>query len=310
MLILEPGRRGGFAVGEPVRISGPTGYHEEFICTGLRDIKKKVEYIEYKLLKRGNPAPVTLTVRKGSAMEYANDESVRILNGKGSAQDFKCKGIRSIVREEDFAELTLDRECSAKDDCRATNPKRAGAGFKIINSKLGNCRSRGILVKADNGLIENNQISGCGMSAISIGPEFYWNEAGYCENVIVRGNTLRGNVANQSQCGVIFVHGDGAMGNRKIQIVGNTFDHNHGSPEIRLDWTDGATIQDNQFLLNPDKSKDDVIISLTESRRISFQNNRISNLTPDRSPVKIGNHVEEVTGNDAAGFQPLPAQAQ
>ena len=104
---------------------------------------------------------------------------------------------------------------------------------------MGNCRSRGILVKSDNGLIEGCTISGCGMSAISIGPEYSWGEADYSRNVTIRGNKLMNNVLNGSEAGVIFVHGDGAMGNGNIAITGNLFDKDYG--QIAQHWCVSGT---------------------------------------------------------------------
>ena len=111
-------------------------------------------------------------------------------------------------------------------ESKASNPRHNGAGFKILNCTLGNTRSRGILIKADHGLIEGNTISGCGMSAISIGPEYYWGEADYARHVTVRGNKLSENVLNGSAAGTIFLHGDGAIGNADITISDNFFDRN------------------------------------------------------------------------------------
>ena len=309
-LILEPGRRGGFAVGEPVRISGVNGYHAEFICTGLRDIRKKVEYCEYKLLLREETVPITVTVRKGSQPEYANNERVHFTNGKGVTSEFKCKGVRTLVREEEFAELTLDGKSGARAGMRASNPRRNGAGYKILNCTLGNCRSRGILVKGDNGLIEGNTISGCGMSAISIGPEFGWGEADYCRNVIVRGNKLSGNVANAGGCGVVLVHGDGAMGNRGISIVDNVFEGNYGHAEIRMDWTEGGSITGNKFSFPQGKTQCEAIVNLVQSRKISLKDNTITNAAPGLVPVKLGINVEGLEGNDAKGFQSQPGNQE
>jgi hypothetical protein len=69
-------------------------------------------------------------------------------------------------------ELPLDRPSGAPAESKASNPRCNGAGFKILNCTLGNTRSRGILVKADHGLIEGNTISGYGMSAMGIEREF------------------------------------------------------------------------------------------------------------------------------------------
>jgi hypothetical protein len=106
---------------------------------------------------------------------------------------------------------------------------------------------RGILVKADDGVIQNCVIRGCGMSAISIGPEYYWNEANYSWNVTVADNLFSQNALrnNLNADGVIFVHGDGAMGNRNITIIRNRFEDNYSPNMMNIAWADGVKITDN-----------------------------------------------------------------
>ena len=78
------------------------------------------------------------------------------------------------------------------------------------------------------------------MSAISIGPEYCWGEADYSQNVTIKRNTLRNNVLNGSEAGVIFVHGDGAIGNENIKITGNFLDRNYGQTSIYAEDTAGS----------------------------------------------------------------------
>ena len=67
---------------------------------------------------------------------------------------------------------------------------RTGNGFKILRNTVGHNRSRAILVKASDGIIEGNTIKNSAMSAIALAPEFYWMEAGCPSNVIIRNNTI------------------------------------------------------------------------------------------------------------------------
>jgi hypothetical protein len=249
-LILEKGNRGGFAVGEPVRVSSQKGFFGEFICTNLR-----------------------------------------VLESDGR-----------------LLELSLDRESGAPPDAKASNPRHNGAGFKILNCQLGNCRSRGILVKADNGLIENCAISGCGRSAISIGPEYYWGEADYSRNVTVRGNTLRNNVLNGSEAGTVFVHGDGAIGNGNIAITGNLFDGNYGQIAVYVEDTDGIQIDENRFIASPiplPGGTGRTILDFKSTRNISLWKNVVENLSKSDKLVSLGKNVAGITGNDARGISPV-----
>ena len=189
------------------------------------------------------------------------------------------------------------------------NPRCNGAGFKILNCTLGNTRSRGILIKADHGLIEGNTISGCGMSAISIGPEYYWNEADYSRHVTIRGNTLTRNVLNGSAAGTIFIHGDGAMGNADITIVDNLFDRNHGQTTLHAADTDGIRISNNRFIASsqPLAGKARTAIHLETSRNIHLTANTVENPAAQDTLVSLGKSVEAMKGNDASGIRPVPA---
>ncbi|MBV9849756.1 MAG: hypothetical protein JO250_08810, partial [Armatimonadetes bacterium] len=89
------------------------------------------------------------------------------------------------------ASVTLDRALDVPAGAKLSNPRRDGAGYKIVGNHLGNTRSRGMLLKGDNGLVRDNVIEGCGQAAISLGPEYYWGEADYVQNVTVEGNTIR-----------------------------------------------------------------------------------------------------------------------
>ena len=192
-----------------------------------------------------------LILEKGNRGGFAVGEPVRISSKDGFFGEFKCAALRVLTDEGELLELTLDRASGAPAEAKASNPRNNGAGYRILNCTLGNCRSRGILVKADNGLIAGCTISGCGMSAISIGPEYWWGEADYSQNVTVRGNTLQNNVLNGSEAGVVFVHGDGAIGNENLAITGNRFDRNYGQIAIYAEDTDGILIDGNRFISSP-----------------------------------------------------------
>ncbi len=148
--------------------------------------------------------------------------------------------------------LTLDRPVNAPFDSLASDPAHSGAGFKIIGCTIRNHRARGMLLKADNGLVKNNTVDGSTIAGIVVSPETYWGEAGYSRNVTIIGNTIRHtNYAMTGpwypQAGALTIMGEGSMGQRNIQIRGNTFeDINVANIEVR--WADGVTIQGNRFL--------------------------------------------------------------
>ncbi len=248
-----------------------------------------------------------LILERGNKGGFVAGEPVRISSGNGFFGEFTCANLRVLHDEGGLLELTLDRESGAPADAKASNPRHNGAGYKILDCTLGNCRSRGILVKADHGLIEGCTISGCGMSAISIGPEYNWGEADYSQDVIVRGNTLRNNVLNGSDAGTVYVHGDGAVGNRNITIAGNFFDRNYGQIAVYAEDTDGLLVDSNRFVGSsiPLPKGVRTILDFKSSKNIALKQNTVTGASADVRLVNLGPKVEGVTGNDATGIEQI-----
>ena len=182
---------------------------------------------------------------------------------------------------------------------------RNGGGYKIIGCRLGDTRSRGILVKGDHGLIKDNIIDQCGMSAISIGPEFRGDESDYCHDVVVEGNTLHENSRMGYDPG-IWVHGDGANGNREIAISQNKISSNY-AVDITVEWTEGATIATNEISGSPRWKRDTrsfPALRLKNSAKISLKNNLVEN-ADSYAPglVDVSDHVTELLNNDSSGIR-------
>jgi hypothetical protein len=65
-------------------------------------------------------------------------------------------------------------------------------GYVVRENYFHDHRGRGLRIMGDDGLVENNRFERITKSAISVGPEIaYWREAGWVENLVIRGNTLR-----------------------------------------------------------------------------------------------------------------------
>ncbi len=144
--------------------------------------------------------------------------------------------------------ITLARRLPVPVGAYVTNPDRCGKGYRVIDCTLGDTRSRGMLLKGSDGIVIGNTVRGCGMAGISIGPEFWWREAGYCRNVIVEDNRLihDGKGGRGPGFAAVFVHGDGAIGNSHIVIRHNTFIKNYGG-DIFMQWTADGIISGNRF---------------------------------------------------------------
>lgn len=135
-----------------------------------------------------------------------------------------------------FEEVTVDHAVAAAFDWLASNPAANGSGYVIRNNVIRNNRARGILLKADDGLVEGNTIDGSTIAGIVLAPETYWDEACYSRNVTIRNNTVRhvgyamvGPWVDQQ--GAITVTGMRAPvpGHQHIVIAGNTVEDVDGN---------------------------------------------------------------------------------
>lgn len=247
-----------------------------------------------------------LTLQGGAGSVRAG-QPVRISNPHG----FFAQALVTAVKSggHDTTLVTLDKDYGVPASAKLSNPQRDGAGFKIIGCRLGRTRSRGILAKADNGLIQNNAIDGCGMSAVSLGPEYSWGEADYVHAVRVKGNTIRG-------CGfgggdaAIFLHGDGAVGNKDIVIQGNRLLSNY-QRDMDLQWTDGLAVIGNTLTAprpglpdTPPRSP----LRFADSRHITLTGNIVRNAAGYAPAlVELGPDVSDFAHNDPSGIRPAPA---
>lgn len=87
--------------------------------------------------------------------------------------------------------LTLDREVDLPLGSAICSTSRTGNGFMVRGCDFGFNRSRGILVKGSDGVIEGNTLVGNVMAAIMVAPEWWWLESGSSNNVQILGNTIR-----------------------------------------------------------------------------------------------------------------------
>jgi hypothetical protein len=225
-------------------------------------------------------------------------EPLRIADVEGFFAQARCATIEK--RPDGRVEVTLNpplqppidhaQDSDPKKGTKASDPDYCGRGYKILRCRLGDTRSRGVLVKADDGLIDGCTIRGCGMSGVSIGPEFWWNEAGYCWNVTVSNNKFIECNKNNGDQAAVWIHGDGAIGNRNIVIKNNCFDTCYGPYIIRSDWADGVQIMGNEiarpFLLSSNIPGH--VVWLTDSRHVKLLGNSVTDRGPFGGQGLIG----------------------
>ena len=150
--------------------------------------------------------------------------------------------------------VTLDRALDAPMGSLICSSRRVGNGFLVQDCDFGENRSRGILVKAGEGKIIGNRLSGCRSESIKLSPEYWWLEAGSGGNVVVQDNIISN--SGSFAIAVVAKSGSGAIApagaHDNITITGNVVSASP-APNIFVTSTTGLKLQGND--LEPDKTK-------------------------------------------------------
>lgn len=159
---------------------------------------------------------------------------------------------------EEIYELTFDIPYRLPEGTVIAATNRKGDGFMVLDGYFGFNRSRGLLIKASNGLIEGNHIEGSRISGILVSPELQWMESGFTANLAIRNNTLvdctyAGIGGGTSSISAITIAAPTterkmapAGGHRNIEITNNRF-VNLAKPVIALSSIDDCFVADNRY---------------------------------------------------------------
>jgi hypothetical protein len=161
---------------------------------------------------------------------------------------YNCEAIVQSINGDDY---TLDREVSAEEASLVYNVNRIGSGYVIRGCTIRNKRARGILVRGNNGVIENNIIDWTQQASIALFPEYgTWYQSGWSRNVRITGNTIRRSWSLGNTPAITITGGDvsppaGLF--RDIEVSGNTFD---SCANVNLAFTSatGVRIRNNVFM--------------------------------------------------------------
>ncbi len=125
---------------------------------------------------------------------------------------------------------------------------RMGNNFKVTGCTFGFNRSRGIVIRASDGIVRGNTLEGVVMTAIMVAPEYFWLGSGTGNNVTVTGNTIRNclkeGIAVYSTVGKGGIAPAGAHNN--IVITDNSITGTVG-PHIRVTSTRGLILRNNSY---------------------------------------------------------------
>lgn len=177
--------------------------------------------------------------------QRAKVEKIEYLEGGDASFEADVKKLWPTSKEEGpgaFYVIHLDQAVTGVlpgDFCDI--PATSAPGFSITDSFFHDHRARGLRLMSNDGVVENNRFERLKGVAITVGPEYaFWREAGWCRNIVIRGNRIRdvGQGTNLQQrtsytTGAITVMGRVEpqkentryfQGNEKIEITGNEID--------------------------------------------------------------------------------------
>ena len=206
-----------------------------------------------QVLGRDRQSGTVLGLSRVSSLREASDDVNEALGQlvKQSLPELREKNVF-----EKAWEFELETPLDLQPGDLVSSPDRNGSGFVIRNNTIRDHRARGILVKASDGVIEDNTIEGSSMAGILICPEVdFWMEADFSQDVKIRDNVIRDvNLAaanpGLTYAGAITVTAPGlhqTMGHRDLEITGNEISGGAG-PAIFVSCAQDVTVADNRFI--------------------------------------------------------------
>jgi len=305
-----PGPRPAGAMEDPLVTNAADGFHSVGTKVGpdIENCLMKGVFLDDCFAIHGEFSDVVSTngaevVVKGNA-SWTVGQPIVVCDQKGHFQEAKLTAVAPTGPQ--IFTVTTAPTLTIGPSSKAYNPEACGAGYKIIACRLGDTRSRGILAKANDGLIERNLIERCGMSAVSLGPEYYWGEGGYVSRVLVDRNLFDQNGTAGYGGATVLVHGEGAPGNRFITIRANLFKSSYQG-DIDLEWTQHALISRNAFFGRtawPAFMVRQSTIQVTNSAFISLNRNEVRNVAGYKQPILAVGPNASIEANDD-GLIPL-----
>ncbi|MBP3376645.1 MAG: right-handed parallel beta-helix repeat-containing protein [Clostridia bacterium] len=181
------------------------------------------------------------------------------------------------------------------------NMSLASNGFTFDNTVVRNIRSRGLLVKASEGRIENCTFENVGMSCVAILYEIFWGESGVTENMIVKNNLFdhTGFFDNVKYLAPISIHGLGSSVDedyllyKNIHIEGNVIRNRTTDHAVYVNSAKGVKIINNDF---GNKLAEDIYIEGAVNVEIS--DNIFSDPTLSRKEIIKAEHIKNIFGSD------------
>lgn len=189
------------------------------------------------------------------------------------------------------------------------NMSRSCNDFLFDNVVVQNTRSRGLLIKASDGVIQNCTFRNCAKLAVAVIYEIYYGESGVSENLVIK-NNLIDNVGYGLSNNGLYLHypinisglGGGTVDEdcllyKNILIEGNVFRRRHNEYAVYIQAAQGVTLKNNDFGTDTVDENLSRAVLLNGAMNIRLEGNTFSPLVP-LDQVIDGDHYKHVYGQD------------
>ncbi|MEX0986620.1 MAG: hypothetical protein WD052_04010 [Bacteroidales bacterium] len=233
-----------------------------------------------------------------------------------------------FTRNKDFIQVTINKHLQLGFQYLVSNPAANGSGYIIRNNIIRNHRARGMLLKAENGLVEDNIIEGSTIGGIILSPEIWWNEAGFSRNIIIRNNIIRHTGystvgSSDHQSGALTISGGGGEpdqivpvyqdpkiaglrpGHRNILIENNTFEDCDGV-NLMIAVAKDVIVKDNKFIRpqqelshrgKPSGVDPTALIWVFNSENVHFEGNTVADVGAfGEKMIMVNDFSEKISG--------------
>lgn len=235
----------------------------------------------------------TIDEGTGIAQEYGTEYKLYSVKVKADAVNFKA------LEGYDLSKNTPEDGPGEK--VMVDNMSRASNGFSFDNTVVRNIRSRGLLVKASEGRIENCTFENVGMSCVAILYEIFWGESGVTENMTIKNNLFdnTGFFDNVKYFAPISIHGLGSSADeeyllyKNIHIEGNVIRNRTTDHAVYVNSAKGVVIKNNDF---GNKLGEDIY--LEGAVNVEISDNVFSDPAAKRTDIIKAEHIKNVYGSD------------
>ena len=189
------------------------------------------------------------------------------------------------------------------------NMSRSCNGFLFDNVLVQGIRTRGLLIKASDGVIKNCTFRNCAKLGIAIIYEIYYGESGVSENLEIK-NNLIDNVGYAMAGNGLYLHypinisglGGGTVQEdfllyKNINIEGNVIRRRHNEYAVYIQAAQGVTLKNNDFGSDGTDENCAKAILMSGAMNITLEGNIFSPLAPQDGQIE-GDHYKNINGSD------------